>query len=331
MSSIALWLAVRDVAFTILWDTIRASDIGLLAIALAVYLTNVAMRALRWHTLLRPVANRPLRAAQALIVGLALNNILPARLGELFRIEYTYRRVGASRGYCTGCLLRERLFDLASLGAILGLAIALGALAVEGQDLDRMKSIIAGFLVLFLVVSALAVAILIWSSLIDASTDPARSQDGNPTRIRKLLFRIREEAAHAAAALRGVGAQQLLQLGGLSILVWGLEAFTLFLVVLSLDVTLTVTTVALLLFVASLSTLLPSAPGYIGTYQLAFVIALSFDGISSAVAVAAATIQQVVNIGFVTGLGLLIFLIARLVAPHPKMPASDGAEERKSP
>ena len=331
MSIIALWLAVRDVVFTTFWDTIRASDISLLAIALAVYLTNGAMRALRWHTLLRPVANRPLRAAQALIVGLALNNILPARLGELFRIEYTYRRTGASRGYCTGSLLRERLFDLASLGAILGLAIALGALAVDGRDLDRMKSIIAGFLVLFLMVGALAVAILIWSSPTDASTDPAPSADSQPTGMRKLLFRMREETAHAAAALRGVGVQQLLQLGGLTILVWGLEALTLFLVVLSLDVTLTVTTIALLVFVASLSTLLPSAPGYIGTYQLAFVVALSFDGISSSVAVAAATIQQVVNIGFVTGLGILIFVIARLVAPHPKMPASDGAEEQESP
>ena len=48
---------------------------------------------------------------------------------------------------------------------------------------------------------------------------------------------------------------------------------------------------------ASLSTFLPSAPAYIGTYQYAFVLALQQLGLDGALGVAAATLVQLVLFG----------------------------------
>ncbi len=332
LSGIALWFALRDVVLATVWKTIQSGDTALLAGAFVVYLANIAVRALRWHMLLRPASDFPLRAAQALLVGLAVNNVLPARLGELFRIEYTYRLLGASRGYCAGSLLRERLFDLASLGAALAIALAFATLAPSERHLDHVETIIGSFAIVVFIVAAISAGILIWAAR--PTGRPAHHSLVQTHRQRpghEFLAVVHREALAAATALRGIGPREFAVLGLVTAAIWSLEALTLFLVALSLEIALTGAGIALLLFISSLSTLIPSAPGYIGTYQLAFVIVLSFFGIGAEVAVAAATIQQVVNIGLVTLIGLLVLVLTRTRQGEHILSASKSLDRRESP
>jgi hypothetical protein len=56
----------------------------------------------------------------------------------------------------------------------------------------------------------------------------------------------------------------------------------------------------------SLSTLIPSAPGFLGSYQFAYVIALELVGIDATLAAVAGTSVVLYLIGSVTLLGLLL-------------------------
>lgn len=114
---------------------------------------------------------------------------------------------------------------------------------------------------------------------------------------------IRTELRHALSAMRAHSPSDLAVLFMLSLVIWFLEGLSLYLVGCSLGLSIPLTGIAILLFVSSLATLVPSAPGYIGTYQLAFVIALSFVGVTPSAAVTAATVQQIVNIGLATLVG----------------------------
>jgi glycosyltransferase 2 family protein len=62
--------------------------------------------------------------------------------------------------------------------------------------------------------------------------------------------------------------------------------------------------------VASLSTLIPSAPGFVGIYQYAFAFTVKLFGYEPARGVAAATAIQIFFLGSVTvlGIGLYLFL-----------------------
>ncbi len=65
---------------------------------------------------------------------------------------------------------------------------------------------------------------------------------------------------------------------------------------------------------ASLSTLVPTAPGYVGIYQMAFVVILGQFGTGATPAVVAATAVQIYLIGSFTLIGLATMAIASLAS-----------------
>ena len=66
----------------------------------------------------------------------------------------------------------------------------------------------------------------------------------------------------------------------------------------------------LVIGVVSLSTLLPSPPGFLGTMQFAFAIAVSTFGYSWSQGIAAATVSQVFLLGSMVAVGLALLLAA---------------------
>jgi len=113
---------------------------------------------------------------------------------------------------------------------------------------------------------------------------------------------VRTEPHDAQSAMRAHSPGDLAIVFALRILIWFLQGLSLYLVGFSLGLSILLTGLAILVFVSSLATLVLSAQGYIGTYQLAFVIVFSFVGVTPCGAVTAATVQQIVNIGFATPL-----------------------------
>jgi uncharacterized membrane protein YbhN (UPF0104 family) len=93
-----------------------------------------------------------------------------------------------------------------------------------------------------------------------------------------------------------------------SVGVWVLEACALGVLVRSLGVSLSLPENLMLLGLASLSTLVPTAPGYLGTYQLVFGHVFQLFGYSQTIGIIAATAVQVFFFGTVTILGGLVLL-----------------------
>lgn len=93
-----------------------------------------------------------------------------------------------------------------------------------------------------------------------------------------------------------------------SIGVWALEALALGVLVRSLGVSLSPPENLMLLGLASLSTLVPTAPGYLGTYQLVFGHVFQIFGYSQTIGIIAATAVQLFCFGTVTILGDLVLL-----------------------
>ena len=66
--------------------SLRDADYVYVAPAIGVYFVAVYCRAVRWRCLLSPVGDFPVgRLYPLVVVGCMVNNLLPARLGELAR------------------------------------------------------------------------------------------------------------------------------------------------------------------------------------------------------------------------------------------------------
>lgn len=103
------WLGIhpREVAHA-LRDVSPSMVVGCTASAFVVF----GLQALRWHSVMRPVTGlRYVEAYRALVVGTMFNALLPARGGDLLRVQYLGRRTGKSRAKILGTEIVDRWLD----------------------------------------------------------------------------------------------------------------------------------------------------------------------------------------------------------------------------
>jgi uncharacterized protein (TIRG00374 family) len=115
-------------------DAFRDADYLWVLASLPVYFFGIWVRTLRWQYLLRPVA-RPssLRLYPVVIIGLTVNNLIPARVGELARAYVLGEREKVSKVASLGTIAVDRLFDGLTLVPILAI---LGVRAGVGEEFD---------------------------------------------------------------------------------------------------------------------------------------------------------------------------------------------------
>jgi len=94
-----------------------------------------------------------------------------------------------------------------------------------------------------------------------------------------------------------VAGKRLLLVVGLTGIVYANEAGALWAICRALELNLGLPELLVLVGVSALSTLVPSAPGFVGTFQMAFVLTVTEYHQSSTLAVAAATLVQLVLFG----------------------------------
>jgi len=288
-----MWLALRQVQIDQFKDAIANAEGKWIGLALLCFSLDVASRIFRWKLLLNNIAGLTVRqVAVALICGYMVNNLLPARLGELYRADFIKRRYGISRTMVLGTIFFERLMDATavSIALIVGLVLA-WFLGLSNSPILNMVAIaaISGLLVL----AFITIYISQFMSFINRF-------------LPNKLHRFGDDFSSSVATIRSGNIAIPV---GQTIIVYLFEFLTLYMILraVGIDVGITVTLITLGAIV--LSTLLPTAPGYIGSMQLAFIVSLRPFDISAHHAFAAATIFQIFIFGSIVCAGIAILSI----------------------
>jgi uncharacterized protein (TIRG00374 family) len=94
--------------------------------ALLMFLTSFYVRAYRWKVFLLPVGNVRFGVAfSSMMIGYMVNNVLPLRMGELFR-AYSLGKAGkVSRSSAFATVVVERIFDVLCLLLVLGIILVM--------------------------------------------------------------------------------------------------------------------------------------------------------------------------------------------------------------
>ena len=180
VSVLFLALLLWQVDFDELRMSLRDVDPLWLLPAIPAYALALWFRALRWRTLLKPSIDIGSRDVfELMVIGLAANNILPVRAGELIRAGLLQRQHGGRWTIGFGTILVERVLDGLVLAAMLAVTIAFAG----GTALLGLVAVLAG--VAFVFATALLVALALRPSLIVAF---ARRLIGLlPARVRPML------------------------------------------------------------------------------------------------------------------------------------------------
>lgn len=249
-------------------------DLSFIFIGLVFYFMSMQMRVIRWHKLLFPFASLTYgQVSRALVAGYAMNVILPARLGELFRVNLCKKWYSLSRSTALATIVWERVAD----GITVVACLIVGALSLRNlREQSEILGLIGGSAVLF------SSAVFVLFILRRISLEKALR------RFPKLQARL----SFFQKGIQEIPLSSIFHLMATSILVWIFEGLTLWSVVMASGISLDLSKTFLLTGVVSLSTLLPSPPGFLGTLQFAFGIVLVSSGYSVAHGILAATLEQ---------------------------------------
>ena len=224
---------------------VDARSLAELAGALALYVVATSLRAERWHRILvRSRLDRGRGESYRLTaIGYMGNNTLPARAGDLMKVVL----LGGPRRGVLGTVIAERLLDVGALAVIFAFVVL-----DRGLGFGPLPYLVAAG------VSALVVAAALWRFAPSA----------------RRLLAAREWARPAAGATKDLVSAHGAALLVLSLTIWLLEASVYLVVGRAVDIHLGATSALYVTALTNLSAAIPAAPGYVGTYDAAVLLAL---------------------------------------------------------
>jgi uncharacterized protein (TIRG00374 family) len=309
LAGLFVWLILRDLDRAALAEALRGPDWRWLALGFVFWATGYTVRILRWRAMLA-VANPQLgfwRCAVPFLGSIATNNVLPFRLGDVLRCLAFSRWLSVDAGTVTATVFAERLLDLLVVLVAVGLAVlvfaprdgALGLLGVGAWVLVAVGVLTLGLLLVPGVLRPIADAVI----LVLRRVSPAAA-------VRLVAFSdpLLETLAILSKGWRMPG------LIGASALVWTFEGAVYWAVAMAIPAMEAPLAAWLAMPVGTLATLLPSTPGYIGTFDYFAIAAAEAGGNSVAAATAFAVLVHLyfyLPATVVGGISLLIWRMGR--------------------
>jgi uncharacterized protein (TIRG00374 family) len=221
------------------------------------------MRAYRWKFMVNPLKRVGMGSLfSSVMIGFMANNVLPARLGEFVRAYSLGTKEKISRSAVFATIMIERVFDGFSLLLILWVSLLM---------YPQLPSWVRDAGDLFLLLNILTLGFLV---LIEVRRDWAM-------KIFNLLFRILPAGLSSRAqeivekfigglkVFRNV--PSLLWILAWSIFLWVVVGISNYFIFLAFDQHPAVSASFILLGIVSLAVMLPSSPGFIGTFHAACV------------------------------------------------------------
>jgi uncharacterized protein (TIRG00374 family) len=266
ISVAAAYVLLRSVDVGAAVDVLRQANLAIVAVMAVCVVFDVASRAARWRSLLLPIARvRYLRVLGYTFVGYLANNVLPARLGELVRSHALGEGEGLSRTTVLGTVVVERIVDTVIVVGLAALAVL--TLGVGGV-ISTAVVLGAGFVGVLVVILGLSVV----SHRLPGAERASAIVERVP-RLLDLARRLRDGLSVVSRPRTVVAAV------GFSILAWTFSILTFILGGRALGIEITPMQGALMSSGVALATIVPSGPGYLGTFELTAVGIASQFGI----------------------------------------------------
>jgi len=266
LSIFFLYLSLRGIRIDDIWQTLKRADARFILLALLFIGTAICGSSFRWAR----VAGTSVLFRDtftALLIGLFINNVLPARLGELARGYALSRKKNSSFTYSLSTVMADRFFDLTGL-------LLLTFIFFPKQQLPPQVS--KGlYLVLGLLVACI-IGILVFSRerfVGHLSTKLMKVERSFLKRFAKTILDVQENLKRITSPLL------LVLFIAISFGTWFLMSLALYATTLALGVSVPFQYIPFVCALLNMGITVPSSPGYVGLYQFLLVYLLSLFGV----------------------------------------------------
>jgi uncharacterized protein (TIRG00374 family) len=286
ISVAAILFVIRSVDLGHVVEAMARAQPLTLAATVPLFAAGIALRSYRWQRLL-PTRGRRVpvrRIVPVLLVGYLGNAVLPARLGEPIRAYLLARREQMSASEVLGTAVLERIIDLSVLAVMAFAGAWLIAAPAWAVQLTAIAALGATTIVVVLALVDLV-------PLMRSVRSRVGSESGQG--VDRLLAPIERFA-------RGIGAEHrrrpVAEAALISFPIWLVDSAICVVVAVALGIELSPAAAVLVIGIGALGTSVPSAPGYLGTYELAVSAAAGAVGVPATSALALAVLLHAASL-----------------------------------
>jgi uncharacterized protein (TIRG00374 family) len=283
ISIVFIWFSLRGLRLDDFWITVKKANYIWLIPGVGVYFVAVWIRAWRWHYLLGPIKKIPTRTMFPITtIGYMGNNIYPARAGEVLRAVILKRREGVPVSASLATIIVERIFD----GVVM-----LSFVFVNLPELAKLTGA-SGFVGNIQQVAVVGTGVFLGALLIfllAAMFPQVTAKNGlwiiervMPKRLHEKIIGILHKFLDGLASLRSPF--NVLMVFFTSVIIWLLETGKYWFVMRAFDFQVSFFALMLMNGIVNLATTIPSAPGYIGTFDAPGIAVLAAYGVDQAAA-----------------------------------------------
>jgi uncharacterized protein (TIRG00374 family) len=284
LTVLALWLSFRKLDWKVLKNAILQINLFWVILAVANSIFTVYALGWRWQILLKPRRKIPLSTLFRLnIISQYFNIIIPWRVGELFRAFLASKKHMISGAYVIGTIAVEKIFDF-FVFVIMWISIP-AFLAMQKQvkayKIALLLFLLSAFLLIFFIWKPRTV--LGWTGFLSRIL---------PGRLRQGVQDFIEKGIEAFGLLRNT--KVLFFVVILTFAFVADQVLTNFLLFKAFNLNLSFWAGLFLLLALQVGNIPPSAPGKIGIFEYAVILALSVFNISKSQALSYGIILHLV-------------------------------------
>lgn len=283
ISLLLIWYSLRGLHLKDLTDVLVQANYWWLLPGVAVYFVAVWARAWRWHHLLKPLKSISTRELfPTVAIGYFGNNILPARAGELLRAVVLKKDEGIPVSASLATIIVERVFD----GVVM-----LGFVFVNLSELARLTQT-SGFVgdIRSLALIGTGVFLGALAVFLGLAMFPERGlalvngiiQRVIPAKYAEKILGLTDRFLCGLASLRSP--RMILMVFLTSVVIWLLETAKYWFVMHAFPFQVSFFALMLMNGIVNLATTIPSAPGYVGTFDAPGIAVLQAYAVPKAIA-----------------------------------------------
>jgi glycosyltransferase 2 family protein len=295
ISCVFIYFLFKKIDINLLIKQIIKVRYSTLFLLLIIFLFSVLLKSYRWSLLINQKSKISFKNIfLSNNIGYLANTILPAKAGELIKVQILGREEKISRSYVLGTVVADRILDIITLLIFLLLSICFSETV---QQVIKSNYIQIVLLLLLVVIFILFIlnrnAHLVFLKIV-------------PEILSKRLSNVLTNLNHSFSFFRGV---KVFLLMFLSLIIWSFLLLSILLLLNNFQITIPFYAYFFVVSAGALGMIIPSAPGGIGVYHAVATASLMMFMVSKESALAIAIILNAFDIVPNIILGFISLLI----------------------
>jgi uncharacterized protein (TIRG00374 family) len=297
ISAFLIYLTFRNIDFTKLFDSIKNTKYHILIGGAVLSFLTYAARSLRYYFLILPIKKtRVFENFPYTVLGFFMNNVIPLRLGEFVRAKITGERLGISRSAALATIVVERLMDI---------IIYVSFFFILANFLPFPEVVKKSFIICSVIFGIMLIALFI-IAIYDSKAVKALSKIPLPSKIKTLILSLINKFIDGLVILKSKKAFIISIF--FSFAVWIIESLSLTVVAYSCGIEISLAGAIFTVIIIGIAGIIPTAPGYLGAFEMAGLAAFTVLGVDENSALACILIYHAMQllVNFTLGFSSII-------------------------